>query len=370
MSQHVFHNIKIAGVAGAAPSQVIDNRGYYERLGKKAVDDFIKLTGIERHHKSPRKQTACDLGYAAASELLEKFDIDRKDIGAVIDVTQSGDYMEPSTAFVLHKRLQLEHSCIAFDVNLGCAGYVYGVYIAASLLQTMEAKYILLVAGDVRKLPDVETRKHPDPSNFMMPGDCATATLIERTEGESELAVHLYADGSQFQMLHKLGGSRCLDATDEVFVAENGVEYSLLDHYMDGMGVFSFSTTRVPDAMELFLAGQGKTVDDYDYYFFHQANKMIVERIAKKMKIDPARVPLSLVEYGNTSSGSVPITIVYALGQNDGPKELNTLLCGFGVGLSWGIVTTKLSPCKVLPVIITDEFYEEGENLYLEGRGS
>ena len=129
MSQHVFHNIKIAGVAGAAPSQVIDNRGYYERLGKKAVDDFIKLTGIERHHKSPRKQTACDLGYAAASELLEKLDIDRKDIGAVIDVTQSGDYMEPSTAFVLHKRLQLEHSCIAFDVNLGCAGYC-GVSVA------------------------------------------------------------------------------------------------------------------------------------------------------------------------------------------------------------------------------------------------
>lgn len=368
MSQYVFHNIKIAGVAGAAPSQVINNHDYYDRLGRKAVDDFIKLTGIEKHHKSPRKQTASDLGYAAAKELIEKFNIERKEIGALIDVTQSGDYLEPSTAFVLHKRLQLEQSCIAFDVNLGCAGYVYGLYIAASLLQTMEAKYILLIAGDVRKLPDVETREHPDPSNFMMPGDGATATLVERTDKESEFAVQLYADGSQFQMLHKLGGNRCLDVTDDILVTDDGVEYSLLDHYMDGMGVFSFSTTRVPEAIKVFLDKEGKTVEDFDYYFFHQANKMIVERIAKKMKIDFAKVPLSLVEYGNTSSGSVPITIVYALGQDNSSKELNTFLCGFGVGLSWGIVTAKISPINVLPIIITDDFYEEGENIYLEGR--
>ncbi len=365
MGQYVFHNIKIAGIAGAAPSLVIDNHDYYGRLGRKAVDDFIKLTGIERHHKSPQKQTASDLGYVAAKELLDRLDISPKEIGALIDVTQSGDYLEPSTAFVLHKRLQLEHSCIAFDVNLGCAGYVYGLYIVASLLQSMSAKYILLVAGDVRKFPDVSKREHPDPSNFMMPGDCATATLVERTETESELAVHLYADGSQFQMLHKLGGNRCLNVTDEILVTEEGVEYSLLDHYMDGMGVFSFSTTRVPDAMKAFLTESGKTVEDYDYYFFHQANKMIIERIAKKMKIDLAKVPLSLVEYGNTSSGSVPITIVYELGADDSKKEMNAFLCGFGVGLSWGIVTTKILPAAVLPVIITDDFYEEGENIYI-----
>lgn len=366
MAQHIFHNIKIKGIAGAAPSQVVHNRDYYERLGRKEVDDFIKLTGIERHHKSPWKQTASDLGFAAARELLEKQGIDKSEIGALIDVTQSGDYLEPSTAFVLHKRLQLKEGCIAFDVNLGCAGYVYGLYIAASLLQTMKEKYILLIAGDVRKLPDVSTRSHPDPSNFMMPGDCATATILEKTEYESEMVVHLYADGSQFGMLHKLGGNRCLHVTDEVLVADNGVEYSLLDHYMDGMGVFSFSTTRVPDAMKVFLDSIGKTVEDYDYYFFHQANKMIVERIAKKMKIEKEKVPLSLVEYGNTSSGSVPITIVYALGENVSSKEVNAFLCGFGVGLSWGIVSAKISPADVLPVVISDEYYEEGENIYLE----
>lgn len=158
MSKYVFHNVKIAGVAGAAPSKVIHNCDCYGKSGQKAVDAFIKLTGIERRHVSPRKQTAGDLGYAAARELIEKFSIDMKEIGALIDVTQSGDYLEPSTAFVLHKRLGLEHSCIAFDVNLGCAGYVYGLYIAASFLQSMEAKYVLLIAGDVKKLPEMETR--------------------------------------------------------------------------------------------------------------------------------------------------------------------------------------------------------------------
>ena len=368
MSQHVFENIRIAGIAGAAPSKVISNKDYYERLGRKAVDDFIKLTGIERHHKSPAKQTACDLGYAAARGLLKKLDIDKEEIGGIIDVTQSGDYLEPATAFVFHKRLALPESCLAFDVNLGCSGYVNGLNIAASLLQTMEARYILLIAGDVRKRPEVAERKHPDPSNFLMPGDCATATLVERTSCHSEMVVHLYSDGQDFQMLHKLGANRCLDLTDEVLTTPEGVEYSLLDHYMDGMGVFAFSTRRVPEAMQVFWEKTGTGAEDFAYYFFHQANGMIVKRIAKKLKLPMERVPLSLVEYGNTSSGSVPMTAVYQLGAEQSELPLPCILCGFGVGLSWGVVSADLVPATVLPVIINDDYYEEGENIYLEAQ--
>lgn len=364
MSQHIFTNIKIAGVAAAAPSQVIENRDFYERLGKKHVEDFIKLTCIERHRKSPPKQTASDLGFAAAKNLIDKLGVDKSEIGGVIDVTQSGDYLEPATAFVFHKRLDLPESCLAFDVNLGCSGYVNGLNIAASLLQTMEARYILLIAGDVRKRPEVAFRKHPDPSNFLMPGDCATATLVERTEYKSEMAVHLYSDGKDFQMLHKLGANRCLDVTDEILTTEEGVEYSLLDHYMDGMGVFTFSTTRVPEAIQLFMEKTNCRKEDFDYYFFHQANGLIVNRIAKKLKIPTEKVPLSLVEYGNTSSGSVPMTIVYQLGEDKSDKPLKCILCGFGVGLSWGVVSAEIAPSAVLPVIINDDYYEYGENIY------
>lgn len=365
MSQHVFENVRIAGIAAAAPSKVICNRDFYARLGKKQVEDFIKLTCIERHHKSPAKQTAGDLGFAAAKELLQKLGVERDEIGGVIDVTQSGDYLEPSTAFVFHKRLNLSESCIAFDVNLGCSGYVNGLNIAASLLQSMEAKYILLIAGDVRKRPEVSLRQHPDPSNFLMPGDCATATLVERTSDRSEMAVHLYSDGKDFRMLHKLGANRCLDVTDEILTTPEGVEYSLLDHYMDGMGVFTFSTMRVPESMQLFMEKNRCAVEDFDYYFFHQANGMIVKRIAKKLKIPMEKVPLSLVEYGNTSSGSVPMTIVYQLGEEKGVRPLKCVLCGFGVGLSWGIVSAEIVPANVLPVILNDEYYEEGENIYV-----
>ena len=365
MSQHVFTNIKIAGIAAAAPSQVIDNRDFYERLGRKHVEDFIKLTCIERHHKSPPKQTASDLGFAAAKNLLQRLSVESDEIGGIIDVTQSGDYLEPSTAFVFHKRLNLPEACIAFDVNLGCSGYVNGLNIAASLLQSMEARYILLIAGDVRKRPEVALRKHPDLSNFLMPGDCATATLVERTSYRSEMAVHLYSDGKDFRMLHKLGANRCLEVTDEILTTPEGIEYSLLDHYMDGMGVFTFSTVRVPESVQAFMEKNDCRMEDFDYYFFHQANGLIVKRIAKKLKIPMEKVPLSLVEYGNTSSGSVPMTVVYQLGNDESGKPLKCILCGFGVGLSWGIVSAEIVPSAVLPVIINDDYFEEGEKIYL-----
>lgn len=361
MPGHVFQNIIIAGVAAAAPTTVVVNKDYEERLGKNVVDRVISVTGIEQYHKSARCQTASDLAYIAAEKLLTEKQIDRSEIGAIVDVTESPDYIAPSTAFVLHKRLKLPQACMAFDVNLGCTGYVYGIHIACSLLQTMTQKYVLLVVGDVMKRPDMSDRKNPDNSYLMMFGDAATVTLLAKTEQPSEIATDLYADGTDYKMLYTMGRCRCPDAPHDVTVWSDGTERSLYDPYMDGMGVFVFSTTYAPRLVRGFLKDRNESLEQYNEVYFHQANKMIVERIAKILKLDMDKVPLSLPRYGNTNCGSIPVTLVDNLGDNDSDKPRKVLLCGFGVGLSWGIVSLEICPSAVLPMIFSDDYYAEGE---------
>ncbi len=361
MPGYVFHNMKISGIAAAAPTSTIMNRDYETRLGKSVVDRVITVTGIEQYHKSARCQTASDLAYTAAEKLLTEKSIDRSEIGAIIDVTESPDYIAPSTAFVLHKRLKLPQTCMAFDVNLGCTGYVYGIHIACSLLQTMVQKYVLLVVGDVMKRPDMSERKNPDNSYLMMFGDASTVTLVEKTGGSEEIATDLYADGTDFKMLYTMGRCRCPDAPHDVTVWSDGTERSLYDPYMDGMGVFVFSTTYAPRLVRNFLKERNESLELYEEIYFHQANKMIVERIAKHLKLDMAKVPLSLPRYGNTNCGSIPVTLVDNLGDNDSDVPRKLLLCGFGVGLSWGIVSLELCPSVVLPMMFSDDYYAEGE---------
>ncbi len=361
MPNYMFRNMRIAGVAAAAPSAIVVNRDYEPLLGKSLVDRVISVTGIEQYHKSARCQTASDLAYVAAEKLLSEKNVDRSEIGAIIDVTESPDYIAPSTAFVLHKRLKLPQTCMAFDVNLGCTGYVYGIHIACSLLQAMTQKYVLLVVGDVMKRPEMANRRNPDHSYLMMFGDASTVTLIEKTETSETIETDLYADGTDFKMLYTMGRCRCPDAPHDVTVWSDGLERSLYDPYMDGMGVFVFSTTYAPKTVKDFLKKRGESLEQYDGFYFHQANKMIVDRIARCLKIDMEKVPLSLPRYGNTNCGSIPVTIVDHLGDMHSNIPQKLLLCGYGIGLSWGCVSLSLCPDAVLPMEFSDEYYAEGE---------
>lgn len=361
MAEAYFKHIRVAGIAGAVPSRIVRADDFLPQVGEKVVQRIKTVTGIQEVRRSSRRQTASDLGFAAAECLLNEKRINREEIGAIVNVTEFPDYVAPSTAFVLHKRLRLPQSCIAFDVNLGCTGYVYGLHIACSLLQAAQQKYVLLIVGDVPKNNDFTGREKPDHGYLMMFGDAGTATLLEKSNEGEGIRTKLYADGTDFKLLYTLGGARCADASHEVTRWSDGVDRSLYDSYMDGMGVFSFSTTVAPRLIKKFLQEQGETPEDYAGFYLHQANKMIVERVAKLAKLPLDKVPLSLTHYGNTNCGTVPVTIIDKLGDVESAVTQRLFLCGFGVGLSWGVATMELSPADVLPMLETDEFYAEGE---------
>lgn len=363
MPKTIFKGVRIAGMAGAVPTTVIENRSFIDQIGEKAVEKVIKNSGVERFHRSPKRQTAGDLSYVAARELLEKKGIDINEIGLLLNITETPDYIAPSTAFVIHKRLGLPIDCIAFDVNLGCTGFVYGINIAASILSTGTKKFAIITLGDVGKHGIYDTRKNPDNTYLMMMGDGCAAVLVEKSDDDSEIVTDLYADSNDFAVLHTMGGARCFDVEDVVTTWSDGIDRSPLDPYMDGMAVFSFSTRTVPKYIKLFMEERKETFEDYSGVYFHQANKMILDRLTKILGIPEGKTPSSLANYGNTNGASIPFTILNEFKKQGFSDAQHVMLCGFGVGLSWGIVSANIVPSEVFSIVESDDIYEEGEFL-------
>ena len=363
MPVNVFRGIKISGISGAVSRTVINNNEYANLIGKENVERIISVTGVKTHYRSAQKQTACDLGYAAAAELIARKKIDVSEVGLIIDITETPDYVSPSTAFVLHNRLNLPQTCMAFDVNLGCTGFVYGIHIASAILLSLKARYAIIVVGNVNNLPERiqnKERKNPDHTNLMMMGDGCAAAVLEKTGEEDVICTDLYGDGSGYHLIHTMGRARGMDLSDEVTTWSDGIDRTVYDAYMDGMGVFQFATRQAPKCILNFLDETSTLLDDYKEIFLHQANKMIVDRIIKKLKLSPDKVPVSLGKYGNTGGASIPITIIDKYEHENLNKSERVLLCGYGVGLSWGCVSLYIRPDEVFPMIFTDDYYDEG----------
>lgn len=324
-------------------------------FGEENVEKFKEKTGITQMHRTLPEQTASDLGCEAAKHLFEKLNIDKNDIGLLVFVSQSPDYRKPATACVLQHRLGLNMDCAAYDVGLGCSGFVYGNQIIRSMLANSDAKYgLLIVAETSSKQADVN-----DKAISMMFGDAGSAILYENGT-EEECTTLLKSDGSRFKsIIVPAGGFRDLAPEEEYFVDADGVRRSKFCSYMDGMGVFAFSIMDVPTAMKDYLKHIGKVGNDFDYVFLHQANHMIIKQIAKRFKVSMDKVPLSLDRYGNTSGTTIPLTICDALG-NVNSGRINVLASGFGIGLSYGVTSFNVDTNNVFPIIESDVYYADG----------
>ena len=355
-----FRNVNIVGLTGAVPKNIIRNRDLAHALGDETIERIIQMTGVEQMHKALPEQTAGDLGYTAAEELLGKLQIDRTEIGALVLVTGSPDYIFPSTSYIIHRRLGLPQECMAFDIGLQCSGFVYGLHTCASLLQSMKQRYLLLVVAESFKYENVMKRKKPDNSLAVLNADAGTAMLLERVPEAAPIRTELYADGTDFKMMIRMGMNRGFGLPNEVTEWSDGKERSIYDPYMVGMGTFAFATRKAPEAIRKFLSDTGTAKEEYDQLVLHQANKMIVERIAKQLKWSLDKVPLSITRYGNTSCASIPVTIVDQLGESDEKKPSRILSCGFGAGCSWGVASFEIMPESVFPMVETEDYFEEG----------
>ncbi len=344
------HNFSIAGIAAAVP-KYFELNSNYPLFTDKESKLFTKTVGVEKRHigKSQRLTTS-DLAYEAAEKLLQKLGWKKNEVDFLLFVSQSPDYYLPATAIILQNRLQLSTDTLAFDIGLGCSGYIYGLLTAANLLQSGQVKKGLLIAGDISSY----TINTEDKSTYPLFGDAATVTALTYNPQAPPAYFDLHSDGAGYQsIIIPDGGTRNL-ISDESFTVKdygNGIKRCNLEVALNGLDIFNFSVTTVPDSIRHFLSEIKKSPETINYFIMHQANKLMNEMIRKKLKFSKAQTPYSIQQFGNTSSASIPLTICSELQPEVSEKTASFLLSGFGVGLSWANAYIETEPFVCLPVI-------------------
>lgn len=338
----IIENVKIVGMAGGVPSNIVNNAAGISTSDNYDAKSFIETTGVAERRVSSVLTTS-DLCFAAAERLLADLQWKKEEIDYLVFVTQTPDYIVPATACILQDRLGLSKDCYAEDISLGCSGWVYGLSNVASLISAGKKGKALLMAGDGKRT----SPKEDDP----LFGWAGVVTALEYSESAKPMMFNFGTDGSGFDAIIIPDGG-CRNQFAESSLEYHKVEdHSLtrLQTWMKGMDVFSFGITTAPKSIIRLAEHFGFDYSKYDYLILHQANMKMNNMIAKKLKFEMRRVPSSMYRYGNTSSASIPLTIISELKELKKPTKL--LCCGFGVGLSWGTVALQVDNL-IMPDIV------------------
>lgn len=348
-----FNGIGISALAAAVPSNVINNLQYTEYFSEEEARAIVEKTGIKERRFVKDDVCASDLCYAAAKKLIEDNNVDVNEIDLLVFVSQTPDYRMPATSVLLQERLGLSSSTMAFDINLGCSGFLYGLSVVYSLMQTGNIRKALLLDGETRS----KVYSPKDRRTAFLFGDGGAAALVEKNWGGVDYGYSFFSlnsDGSKGDLIKINGGGyrnpSSIETLRERVVDEYGNIRNDEQGYMNGADVFNFVIREVPKDIKRLKEFAGVELDTLDYYVFHQANGFINSYVAKKLKLDVNKIPASLEKYGNTSSVSVPLTIVECLRtQLAGEKRL--LLSAFGVGMTWATAILKLTDCRVSEIV-------------------
>lgn len=325
-----FKNVRIAGMSAGVPMHIEFTKDNPDVFSEYNYEDFIKSTGI-RSRRIDESLTTSDLCCPAAEKLIEDLGWDKKEIDVLIFVTQGPDYIAPSTACIVQDRLGLSKECYAAELPLGCSGWVYGLSYAASLLTTGCVKKALLMVGDARlHIPTM------DP----LVGFAGTVTALEYNVKSEGFKFHCGTDGSGYDAIIVPDGGARNQIFPKSFDMEdiNGKKMCRLQSRMNGMDVFAFAISTAPKSMKKLAKQYDINLEKIDYCILHQANLQIDEIIRNKMNFPEEKVPMCLYDFGNTSSASIPLTIVSQLKGKIENRITKFICCGFGIGLSWGSV--------------------------------
>jgi len=345
-----YKGVGIRAMAACVPSGIVYNRDLGYLIPQEEIDKTINAIGIrERRVIDPASDVcASDLCCKAAKRLLEDNRIDPASVDMLLFLSQSPDYKIPATAPLLQHRLGLPETTACLDLNMACSGFVYGLSAAFAYASLSGINRVLLLVGEtITKL----TSRY-DKVNWPLYGDAGTATLIEKGDYEDAF-FELKSDGAgSAAILVPAGGARRPATAENIRETEReeGNRRSDTQIYMDGMEVFNFTLRAAPQSIKSMLALLNKQPADIDFLVLHQANKFMTDFIVKRLKFDFAKVPYCLDRYGNTSSASIPLTIVSELGDKLREKQ-SLILCGFGAGLSWGTAYVVLDRCIISPVV-------------------
>ena len=345
-----FKEVGITAMAGAVPKQVIDNYKYTEFFPEDQVKAVVDKIGVFKRRFADDKTCSSDLCYAAAEKLFKDNEINREEIDLLVFISQTPDYRMPATSITLQHRLGLSSSCIAFDINLGCSAFIYGLSVVYGMMQSGNIRKALILDGETRsKVYSPKDRR----SAFIF-GDGGIAALIECNEKFGKSFFSLNSDGSRADLIMiPAGGYRKMSSAETVVekvVDEYGNMRSEEQGYMKGDQVFNFVIREIPRDIKKTIEYAGMTNEDFDYIVFHQANNFINSYIAKKMRLDTTKIPSTISKFGNTSSVSVPLTIISELKDKlKGNKCL--LMSAFGVGMTWATGIVPFSDCKISDIV-------------------
>jgi 3-oxoacyl-[acyl-carrier-protein] synthase-3 len=322
----IFNNLKISGIASSIPDNKLSLLDYKGEFGEKEIARIIASTGIESVNIVPKNMKASDLCLSASYRLLETLNISADTVDAIIFVSQTPDYKMPATSCVLQNKLGMKKSSVAFDINYGCSGYIYGLYQAAMLLSAGGCERVLLCTGDT-------ISRHLDPKDRkvrLVFGDAGNATLIE--QGEHDMAISIMTDGAGFNDL-------IIDKTDD-----NCDDFL----HMDGSAIMQFALREVPAIVEDTIAMMNWKKAELDLAVLHQANQFMLNYLRKKMKLREEIVPIAVKNYGNTGPSSIPLTLSHFADDFSKKRLEKVIMSGFGVGLSWGAVAVNLSHTQLI----------------------
>lgn len=334
-------------MSACVPAGVVRNKDLGYLIPEEEIQKTIESIGIRERRIADPGVCASDLACKAAERLMADNNIDPASIDVLLFMSQTADYRIPATAPLLQHRLGLSVDTMAMDLSLGCSGYVFALSAAYAYASMPDVRRVLLLDGET--FSKIVNRK--DKVDWPLYGDAAAATLVEKGDyGPS--AFILRSDGSGRDAVIIRDGMRNPVTADSLIEKrnENGDVHNGLEVYMDGMDVFNFAMRRVPSTIKEILSETQTAMDDVDWLVFHQANRFMTDFFVKKLRFNPARVPYCLDRYGNTSSASVPLTMVSELRGNvkDGDK---VIMAGFGAGLSWGVASVVMNNCNISPVI-------------------
>ena len=329
-------NIRISGISACVPRRVEENSELPFFADPVEAEKVIASTGIARRRVCGPGVTASDLAVPAVEKVLNDLGWASESVDCLFFVSMTRDYLAPQTACILQDRLGLREECFVMDLPLGCSGWVYGMSVVCSMMQTGQMRRGLLICAET----NTKNRNMNDRSVRPLFGDAATVTALEYDQTAAPLNFLLRVDGKGWQAVHMPYGGMRNPVTAECLVEreiEPGVFRKGTDMVVNGMDVFSFAIKRPPQALKDLVLHFGIDLGSVDWLLLHQANKFINEKIRRSLKLAPEKTPYCMRDFGNVTNASIPLVMVTQLADALRSRSNHCLACGFGVGLAWGV---------------------------------
>lgn len=349
MAYWQIKNVALRGVTGTVPNNPVKSADL-PFFTKEEADTFDATVGIKNRYIASEEVCASDLCLDAAERLIAGLGWEKESIDVLLFASVTGDYKTPPTSAILQDRLGLPTSTFVLDVPMGCCGCMYCINVAGNMLSAGTAKRAILLVGDTA----MRMGNPKDKSRGPLFGDSGTALALEYDPAANDIIIDFNTLGSGYQALMTPHGGYRHPISLESFVEEdfgNGIIRAPKDALISGMDVFSFAITRPPLSVKKMLENLNLDKDnDIDYFLIHQANKLIVDRLVKKLKLPAEKVPYNLQEFGNLGGASILMLMTSELTDELSSRPLTLLCSSFGLGLTWGTMLLRTSKMTVLPV--------------------